>query len=164
MTTTERGARPGGAVDAMVDATFPLDPGQDPASRKLLTRMIRVMYPHDRFPDGPYGRTADAVFAASGKTAGEKVAFCAALHDLNARGFADLDDAAAFDHLKSIEKTAFFELVRSTAVVALYDDKEVWDILGYEGPSYDKGGYIDRGFNDLDWLPEPRIGEFGANQ
>ena len=32
-------------------------------------------------------------------------------------------------------------------------------VLGYEGASFDKGGYINRGFNDLDWLPEPRIEE-----
>jgi hypothetical protein len=24
-----------------------------------------------------------------------------------------------------------------------------------EGPSFDKGGYLHRGFNDLDWLPDP---------
>ena len=35
----------------------------------------------------------------------------------------------------------------------------MWDLLGYEGYSSDKGGYINRGFNDLDWLPEPRIQE-----
>jgi hypothetical protein len=27
-------------------------------------------------------------------------------------------------------------------------------MLGYEGPSFDKGGYLERGFNDLDWLPD----------
>ena len=32
-------------------------------------------------------------------------------------------------------------------------------MLGYEGTSFDKGGYVNRGFNDLDWLPEPRIEE-----
>jgi hypothetical protein len=26
--------------------------------------------------------------------------------------------------------------------------------FGYEGASADKGGYIDRGFNDIDWLPK----------
>jgi hypothetical protein len=36
----------------------------------------------------------------------------------------------------------------------------VWAALGYEGSSYDKGGYINRGFNDLNWLPEPRIEEY----
>jgi len=65
----------------------------------------------------------------------------------------------ATSYLKSIEGSAFFNHVRGTSVVTLYNDKEVWDILGYEGASFDKGGYINRGFNDLDWLPEPRIEE-----
>ena len=56
-------------------------------------------------------------------------------------------------------RTEFFEHVRGTSTVTLYNDKETWDLLGYEGYSYDKGGYIKRGFNDLDWLPEPRIEE-----
>ena len=56
--------------------------------------------------------------------------------------------------------TPFFALVHATTVVALYDDHEVWDLLGYEGSSFDKGGYLDRGFDDLDWLPDPRVEEF----
>ena len=51
--------------------------------------------------------------------------------------------------------------MHSTTVVALYDDHEVWELLGYEGASFDKGGYIDRGFDDLDWLPDPRVEESG---
>lgn len=53
------------------------------------------------------------------------MAFVAALHDLAQAGFADRDDAAMLEHLKSIETTPFFGLVRSTAVVTLYDDPEV---------------------------------------
>jgi hypothetical protein len=45
-------------------------------------------------------------------------------------------------------------------VVALYNDHEVWELLGYEGPSFDQGGYLNRGFDDLDWLPDPRIEEY----
>ena len=56
-------------------------------------------------------------------------------------------------------RTAFFEHVRGTTTVTLYNDKEVWELLGYEGYSSDQGGYVNRGFNDLDWLPEPRIEE-----
>ena len=52
--------------------------------------------------------------------------------------------------------------MHATCVVALYDDREVWELLGYEGPSFDKGGYVDRGFDDLDWLPDPRISESDA--
>ena len=56
-------------------------------------------------------------------------------------------------------ESSFFSSVHGTGLVALYNNHDVWELLGYEGPSYDKGGYIDRGFNDLDWLPEPRIEE-----
>jgi hypothetical protein len=38
-------------------------------------------------------------------------------------------------------------------VTALYNQQELWTKLGYEGSSAEKGGYLHRGFNDLDWLP-----------
>ena len=145
-------------------APFPLDPGNDEASRKLLVRMLKVMFPHKTFPDGPYDRTATAIFNAAGKTPAGKIDFGTGLGKLQASGFADLDDAAALAHLKGIETSGFFQLVRSTAISTLYDDAEVWTVLGYEGPSFDKGGYINRGFNDLDWLPDPRVEEYDEGQ
>ncbi len=145
-------------------AAFALDPGQDEASRQLLARVVRVAFPHANFPDSAYLRTADAVLAAANGTPAQKLDFAAALYDLEQSGFADLDDASALAHLQSIEDAPFFRLTRATTVVTLYDDPEVWAVLGYEGPSFDKGGYINRGFNDLDWLPEPRIEEYEAAQ
>jgi hypothetical protein len=173
MKTTKRRLLIGSAAATVMASTFarvafaklPLVPGEDPASHKALVRMIRVMFPHKRFGDGPYQRTADAVFAAAGKTPADKVAFAAALQELQASGFTDLDDKAALAKLKAIEETGFFKLVKGTTVTTLYDDPEVWGLLGYEGPSFDKGGYVNRGFNDLTWLPEPRIEEYaGAGQ
>lgn len=152
----------GSALDRAALARLPLDPAKDEASRELLARVVRVMYPHDRFGDGPYLRAADAVLKAASGTPAQKLAFATALDDLDQAGFAGFDGKAALEHLRSIEDTPFFRLTRSTAVVALYDDPEVWESLGYEGASYDQGGYIDRGFNDLDWLPEPRIEEYEA--
>ena len=74
--------------------------------------------------------------------------------------FGALSDAEATAAVERIADSAFFKLVHSTTVVALYDDREVWNLLGYEGPSYDKGGYLNRGFDDLDWLPKARITEY----
>jgi hypothetical protein len=37
-------------------------------------------------------------------------------------------------------------------VVSLYNQKDLWTKFGYEGSSADKGGYINRGFNDIDWV------------
>ncbi|TIM17407.1 MAG: gluconate 2-dehydrogenase subunit 3 family protein, partial [Mesorhizobium sp.] len=50
------------------------------------------------------------------------------------------------------EATPFFQAIRGGLVVSLYNQKEVWPIFGYEGESYSKGGYIARGFDDIEWL------------
>ncbi|MEM9443280.1 MAG: hypothetical protein AAGA73_22795 [Pseudomonadota bacterium] len=134
--------------------------GTDAADRQLLTRVMRVMYPHDRFPDGPYERTADAVIEAGNKTPGQRLMFADGLANLRAASFADLDEKSATAYLESIEGSTFFALLHGTGVVALYNDEEVWGLLGFQGPSFDQGGYANRGFNDLDWLPDPRITEF----
>ena len=145
----------------MNNSGFPLKPEADDFYRMLLIRMLHVMYPHDRIGNAPYERTASSVFKAADATPAQKIALAKALHDLRSLGFSELSDVTALECLKSIEKTQFFQFVRGIAVVTLYDDQEVWEVLGYEGPSFDKGGYLNRGFNDLDWLPEPRIEEYG---
>lgn len=128
---------------------------------QVLHRLLRVTYPHPSFPDGPYRRSAAAIQA----TDGSADLLPGGLADLDRRAdgdFCSLDDAAATDVIRQIADTPFFALVHSTTVVALYDDHEVWDLLGYEGSSFAKGGYLHRGFDDLDWLPTPRIEEYSG--
>lgn len=55
------------------------------------------------------------------------------------------------------EGSEYFNLVRATAVVELYDNPLVWKAFGYDGPSVHLGGYVSRGCDDLDWLPNPPI-------
>jgi len=133
--------------------------GSSAMDRKLIFKMIRTLYPHASFPDGPYERTTDDVINKGNSDAGKMIMMRDGLRDLADASFQGLSFKNATSYLKSIEGSAFFNHVRGTSVVTLYNDKEVWDILGYEGASFDKGGYINRGFNDLDWLPEPRIEE-----
>jgi hypothetical protein len=140
----------------------------DPDSRRNLVRLLRSAYPHPRFPDGPYERTADAVINQSTDSLWHHLALTEGLAALDARaatvsggtGFADLDDDASLALLRDIADAEFFKFIRSVAVVALYDDAEVHQLLGYEGPSFEQGGYLHRGFDDLDWLPNPRIAEY----
>lgn len=120
-----------------------------------LLQMARDIYPHDRIADRFYA------VAVKGYDAEDKKA-------LVAEGIAALDAAArAAGHadyvsvgweedrvklLQAMEDTAFFQTVRGGLVTGLYNQKEVWPIFGYEGESYSKGGYINRGFDDIDWL------------
>jgi hypothetical protein len=131
-----------------------LDPGQV----TTLVRLLRVAYPHPGFPDGPYERTARAVQDAD--TGGLLADGLTRLDEAAGGRFTGLDDDAATKVVETVSRTAFFALVHATTVVKLYDDHEVWELLGYEGPSFDKGGYLRRGFDDLDWLPMPRIEEY----
>jgi hypothetical protein len=136
--------------------------GSDRA-RRVLVRLLRVAYPHERFPDGPYERTAAAIEDAAGADAADDRALAQGLAGLDrAAGgdFLTLDDAAAEALLRDRADEYFFRRIRSTAVVALYDEAEVWGLLGYEGASFDQGGYLHRGFDDLDWLPRARVEEY----
>jgi hypothetical protein len=126
-------------------------------------RVIRVAFPHAQLPDTAYEKTADALIALAEKTPRHFLALSsglASLDTLPAGAFLDLNAMDATARLRAIEQTEFFGFVRANTVLTLYNLPEVWQALGYEGASFDKGGYLHRGFNDLDWLPEPRIEEY----
>jgi hypothetical protein len=115
-------------------------------------RVARVMFPHDRLPDIAYAKVVKAL-EPEAETVEQGVA---ALDEPTP--FLELaDEDAQLERLRSHEGTDYFELVRSTAVVELYDNPLVWQAFGYEGPSAHLGGYLQRGFDDLDWLPDPPI-------
>jgi hypothetical protein len=114
-------------------------------------RVARVMFPHDMLPDIAYAKVVKAL-EAEAETVEQGVA---ALDDPTP--FLELDADAQLERLERLEGTEYFDLVRSTAVVELYDNPLVWQALGYEGPSAHLGGYLHRGFDDLDWLPDPPI-------
>lgn len=131
--------------------------------RAVLVRLLRVAYPHPSFPDGPYERTADAVVAATAddqrlaRTLGQDLDH---LDVLVGGDFLAVGEEEATMALREYADEPYFRAIRGIAVVALYDDREVWELLGYEGPSFDQGGYLHRGFDDLDWLPDVRIEEY----
>jgi hypothetical protein len=114
------------------------------------------MYPHDALPDDVYARVSERLAEAAREESGTARAIEDGVSALNGgRPFTELSADEQFETLKGIEGSEFFELVRSTAVVEVYSDQHTWQLVGYEGPSFDKDGYIKRGFNDLDWLPDP---------
>jgi hypothetical protein len=122
----------------------------------VITAAARIMYPHDALPDAVYARVAQRLAEAARADAATARVIEDGVSALNrGRPFSHLSDDERQAVLLGIETTAFFELVRSTAVIEVYSDERTWQLVGYEGPSFDKGGYLNRGFNDLDWLPDP---------
>jgi len=121
-----------------------------------ITAAARTMYPHDALSDDVYARVGEKLAETARDDSGAAQMIEDGVSALNGdRAFAELSADEQLETLKGIEGSDFFELVRSTAVVEVYSDQRTWQLVGYEGPSFDKGGYINRGFNDLDWLPDP---------
>jgi hypothetical protein len=126
-----------------------------PEEMAALLQMARDIYPHDKVADQFY-----AVAVKGYDTVEKKDMVAAGIGELNAAakalGHADYVsiswEADRVKVLKSIESGAFFQTVRAGLVTGLYNQKEIWPIFGYEGESYSKGGYIERGFNDIAWL------------
>ena len=133
-----------------------------PATLKTLVKVARDIYPHDILVDSYYITAIKPWDAKAAKDSAVK----ALLED----GVRRLDQDAQDRHklayaqvpweadrvvlLQGIEQTSFFKQVRSDLVVSLYNQEELWPKFGYEGSSAEHGGYIKRGFNDIDWLPK----------
>ena len=123
-----------------------------------ITAAARCMYPHDALPDDVYARVGEKLAEAAREDPGAARTIEEGVSALNgARPFAELGADEQFEAIKGIEGSDFFELVRSTAIVEVYSDQRTWELLGYEGPSFAQGGYLHRGFDDLDWLPDPPV-------
>jgi hypothetical protein len=128
-----------------------------PETLATLIKMARDIYPHDQLADRFYAAAVKGQDTVAGKDEKHKALIEEGIADLDKRagagGYRGLgweDDRVAI--LRDIETTPFFQAVRGDLVVSLYNQKEIWPIFGYEGESYSKGGYIERGFNDLTWL------------
>ncbi|MCB1749235.1 MAG: tat (twin-arginine translocation) pathway signal sequence [Gammaproteobacteria bacterium] len=129
----------------------------DARSGRALLALTRHVYPHAALDDAVYALVVKALdeAAAEADTRALLSAGVAAL-DQGADGdWLAREPAAQLGDVHAIAGTPFFEKVRSTAVVALYNNALAFAHFGYEGPAFEFGGYLERGFDDLTWLPDP---------
>jgi|SRR6185437_6387203 hypothetical protein len=145
-------------ADAWADEAVALPP----ATMKTLVKVSRDIYPHDFL--------GDSYYITAVKPWDDKAAKDPAFKTLISEGVNRLDRDARELHqlayaevpweadrvalLRRIEQSDFFQKVRSDLIASLYNQKEVWPKFGYEGSSAEHGGYIKRGFADIDWLPK----------
>ncbi len=129
---------------------------------KTLVKMARDIYPHDFL--------GDSYYITAVKPWDDKAAKDPAVKSLINDGVARLDQEANDRHkvpyaqvawendrvalLQRIERARSSRRFAATSIVSLYNNKEVWPQFGYEGSSAEHGGYIKRGFADIDWLPK----------
>jgi hypothetical protein len=129
----------------------------DEADTRTLLSMARTLFPHDMLDDSYYMAAVngiDAKAAADAKTMEMVAAGIRQLNETARKPFADLPEQARVNVLKTMEKTDFFQLVYGETLNRVYGNREVWKLFGYEGSSVERGGYLERGFDDIAWLPK----------
>lgn len=176
ITLSRRGFLKGGGMAALgvgtLSATTLMTPAREALAQEFkvlgaatgntLLVLARDIFPHDRISDRYYLQALEpleAQAAADDKLKSllsEGVAALDRLAKLRFRkAYAALDkESERLSLLYVIEHGAFFQKVKGHLVTGFYDNKAVWPLFGYEGSSWEKGGYLNRGFDDIDWLDQ----------
>jgi hypothetical protein len=156
-----------GAATAAGTGTILVDPkgawamslqALDEHTAMTLVRVAREMYPHDRLGDVYYAKVVESLDgkAAADKDVGKLLADGVAELDKAEGGvrWLDLSDGYKLASLRQMEQTPFFQTVRGECITGIYNNPAVWRHFGYEGPSWEFGGYLERGFDDIGWIKD----------
>ena len=120
---------------------------------KLLLVMARTLFPHDFLPDDYYMKVVAGIDDKASRNARTLSMLREGLNRLDKK-FELMPEVEREKTLQTLEKSPFFIFVQSETINNLYGNSEVWKIFGYEGSSLEHGGYINRGFDNIDWLPK----------
>ena len=129
----------------------------DPHQGKTLLKVVRHVFPHDTLDDVYYAGVVEALdgeAAANPDVAAQLADGVQTLDAATAVQWVDLSDGYQLEILEGPGRV-LLDKVKGNAVVSLYNNPLVWRHFGYEGASAQHGGYINRGFDDLTWLPDP---------
>ena len=126
-------------------------------STELLTQLARLLFPHDGMADDIYAEVMGGVLAAAAEDSslhGTLQAAETALDEQRGKSWLSLDEAEQITVLHELQDEAFFTSIVGAVRGHFYYHPAVWKYLDYPGPSKQFGGYLHRGFDDIDWLPE----------
>jgi hypothetical protein len=127
-----------------------------------LLSVARTIAPHDGLEDAAYAIVVKAMDAAASADQHNRASVVSGLERLG-DDFASRSEAARFAALKAVEDSEFFRLARSQTLSNLYSSEIAYVHFGYEGEAFTKGGYLMRGFNELDWLPDVPLEDSGPD-
>jgi hypothetical protein len=123
------------------------------AEGTTLLAAARTIAPHDKLEDAAYAFVIRALDGAAAKDEALRKQLKEGVASLGAT-FASAPEDKRVDALRKLESTPFFQNLRVQTLQVLYSTPLAYAYFGYEGEAFSKGGYLQRGFNDLRWLPE----------
>jgi hypothetical protein len=121
---------------------------------KEMLAMTRQLFPHDKLGDEYYWVVVESIdkeMAGSSELATRIRDGLAQLNKAAGGDFTAVDADKQVEAMKKLEGTPFFSDMLNKTQFYFYNNKTVWPKFGYDGSSWEKGGYINRGFNDVEW-------------
>nr|WP_047167087.1 hypothetical protein [Sphingomonas sp. Y57] len=123
--------------------------------------LLRVAFPHGRLAPDFYRGVAETYLreiAAKPAATAEHDRGLALLDGNHIAPFANLPAVIQKGLVERIDQEPFFKAILWRGAELIYRDRSVWKMVGYESSSLEYGGYHDRGFDDIDWLPRAGAG------
>jgi len=125
-----------------------------------LMAAARTIAPHDKLDDAGYALLIQALDSDAAQDQRTRKIFTEGLRQLGVE-FVKATEADRVAALKKVESSEFFQTMRLKTLQVLYASPIAYAYFGYEGEAFSKGGYVQRGFNDLRWLPEVPLEDSG---
>ncbi len=125
-----------------------------------LHRMARDIYPHDELDDKYYSQVMIPMAEKAENDPKLKAQLIEGVDTLNklskkhfGKDFVNVkSEIDRVKVLRAIEDSGFFQTIRGNLMMGIYNNPELWPHFGYGGSAWEQGGYIRRGYNDIDWL------------
>ena len=113
------------------------------------------LFPHDALPSELYIQVAQGILDLDSALVSDGLS--QVQQATNNQAWIEVVESDRIEILRSLENSMFFALIRNTAIDVLYKTPEMFELLGYGGSAIEFGGYLNRGFDDIGWLPETEL-------
>ena len=127
----------------------------DSSSAHMLAEISRLLFPHSNLDDAIYLQVVKDIEHDIEVRPETKKLITKAIEQLNSQANGHWQDTPVSKqlHILSQSQTSeWFGYLRNRSIESLYRNPVVWKLVGYQGSSIEHGGYLNRGFDDIDWL------------
>jgi hypothetical protein len=123
----------------------------------VIGRLAQLLFPHEGLAAEVYAGVIGEVLAMTAADPATASLLSVAEDALNTslgKAWATATEAEQLSAVTALQNEAFIVGIREMVRWRLYDNAGLWQHIDYPGSSKEHGGYINRGFDDIDWLAE----------
>jgi hypothetical protein len=131
--------------------------GENAKEPGAMAQLARLLFPHAELRVDVYAQVIDEVLAWTAADPATDGLLAAAEQALDAeaeQSWFDLAQDEQLAMLRTLQDDPAIVGIREMIRFRLYQHRALWQHIGYPGSSKELGGYINRGFDDIDWLAE----------